>query len=144
MDFLNTLKRSGTHCFGFFASVWVTFGLRKKKSLLEVFTLSSVHMCVTKLRFCSVHWMLPCCRCTWTARSSVCYRGKVGGQSGCHQDCSSQHDKTVLLLSFCGGSPSTSWRSVSLCGPPKRHDCAYSSWTVGPGLFIATFNPKIM
>jgi len=54
-------------------------------------------------RACCDHTVLQNCwprrRCSETARSTACCRGKVGGQSGCHQDCSFQHDKRVLLLS---------------------------------------------
>lgn len=71
----------------------------------------------------SVKWTLryphvPGCRCTWTARSSVCYRGKVWGRSGCRQDCSSQRGRQVSLWSSCDDSLSTSWRSASPSGQP--------------------------
>lgn len=63
---------------------------------------------------------VPGCRCTWTARSSVCYRGKVWGRSGCRQDCSSQRGRQVSLWSSCDDSLSTSWRSASPSGQPEE------------------------
>lgn len=140
MDSHWNLKTSGCHCFGVFASIWATCE-KRHATFLKMFIhclsskynpyiygllstlLSSPPFEIFGIQWdvsCLMHGSLPGCRCTWTARSSVCCRGKVGGRSGCRQDCSSRRGRTVSPWSSCGGSLSTSERSASPSGPPEK------------------------